>query len=108
MASIGSYVVHPFLIRLRRQFSNDTVHYIVQTNAGELDRWVQSQIYDPMMAQPRHLVWRAQNDLPGPAVWRLFHDAGETYLPDIATPIKKKLPILVTAEDNIIKLIKKP
>ncbi len=65
MASIGSYVVHPFLIRLRRQFSNDTVHYIVQTNAGELDRWVQSQIYDPMMAQPRHLVWRAQNDLPG-------------------------------------------
>lgn len=53
-----------------------------------------------------HCILMAQNDLPGPAVWRLFHDAGEAYLPDLATPIKKKFPILINAENSIIQLIK--
>lgn len=54
-----------------------------------------------------HCILMAENDLPGPAVWRLFHDAAEAYLPDLPSPIKSRFPALVSAEHNITQLIRK-
>ena len=54
-----------------------------------------------------HCILMAENDLPGPAVWRLFHDASEAYLPDLLSPIKSRFPDLIAAEHHIIELIRK-
>lgn len=37
----------------------------------------------------------------------LLHDAGEAYLPDVPSPIKGFLPLLVEAENNIMKCVTK-
>ncbi|RPJ39912.1 MAG: phosphohydrolase [Planctomycetaceae bacterium] len=50
----------------------------------------------------QHCVLMARWDkMPGPAPWRLMHDASEAYLPDIASPIKGRFPIMREAEARI-------
>lgn len=55
----------------------------------------------------QHSVLMARYDLPGTAIWRLFHDAAEAYLPDIASPIKHRFPEMIEAENRILKTIQR-
>lgn len=53
----------------------------------------------------QHCVLMSIWNLPGPAEWRLMHDASEAYLPDMPRPIKQNLPGFQILEDNILKII---
>ena len=53
----------------------------------------------------QHSVLMARQALPGPAVWRLLHDASEAYLPDIASPIKDQFTIIKEAEARILAAV---
>lgn len=39
------------------------------------------------------------------SLWGLLHDAGEAYLADVATPVKKHLPDFHTLEANIMRAV---
>jgi uncharacterized protein len=39
------------------------------------------------------------------ALWGLLHDAGEAYLPDVASPIKGRFPQLIAAENLILETV---
>jgi uncharacterized protein len=55
------------------------------------------------VAQHSVLVSR---DLPDElALWGLLHDVGEAYLPDVVRPIKHRLPLLVDAEEEILRAV---
>jgi hypothetical protein len=53
----------------------------------------------------QHSVLMARWPLPGPAAWRLLHDTSEAYLPDIASPIKGRFPLMKRAEAAILRAV---
>lgn len=53
----------------------------------------------------QHCVMLARGDYPGPAIWRLFHDVSEAYLPDIVTPLKPLYPEHIAAEERILSAV---
>lgn len=52
-----------------------------------------------------HCVRMSLWDLPGSPEWRLMHDAGEAYLPDIPRPIKQNMEYFQLIENNILNII---
>lgn len=53
-----------------------------------------------------HCVRMSLHSLPGPAVWRLMHDAAEAYIPDFPRPIKYKLcPQIDDIELRLLEII---
>jgi hypothetical protein len=64
---------------------------------GHCQRFYSVAQHSTLMSQ-----WK---DMPGPAAWRLMHDAGEGYLPDIASPIKGKFPQMKEAEAKVMRAV---
>jgi hypothetical protein len=52
-----------------------------------------------------HCVRMAGWDLPGDPKQRLFHDAAETYMGDIPSPIKQNFPEFNKIEENLLNII---
>lgn len=55
----------------------------------------------------QHSVIMARNCPPALRLWALLHDAGEAYLPDVARPVKRRLPGFQSLENRILRCIAK-
>lgn len=53
----------------------------------------------------QHSVLLAESKFPGMPQWRLLHDAGEAYLPDVCHGFKPLLPKLIEMEEHILELV---
>lgn len=53
----------------------------------------------------QHCVLLAESKFPGIPLWKLMHDAGEAYLPDVTCGFKPLLPKLVEAENHILEKV---
>jgi len=54
-----------------------------------------------------HSIIVAMNVAPRYRLEALLHDAAETYLPDLPSPIKGKFPLFIEMENNILDIIYK-
>ncbi len=52
-----------------------------------------------------HSVWVSKHVPAGDALWGLFHDAAEAYMPDVPTPIKRAIPELGAMEERLLSAI---
>lgn len=53
-----------------------------------------------------HCVLMSRNAPDGLKLQALLHDAAEAYLPDVATPIKDKFPLILEAEKRILHCVR--
>lgn len=54
-----------------------------------------------------HCILMAASDFPGPAPWKLMHDASEAYLPDICAGIKSYIVGFKKIEEKLLGVIAK-
>ena len=100
--SIETYtgqIVRPLLMRLRDLDIRDIAHAL----SMKCRYTGHCQSY---FSVAQHSVQMSIFALPGTAEWRLMHDVGEAYLPDIASPIKHRFPLIVEAEKHILNLVR--
>lgn len=52
-----------------------------------------------------HCVKMSEAVSPENALWALLHDATESYVGDVITPVKRHLPLYVDIEDHLMRVI---